>query len=300
MYTPRDGTLASAFSDPLGPVWVGMQGVVDTLTQPAWPWPPPGPYDSSFDQFSWSGLLWGYPGYLGSMATIAVSLAPSLSDGLTKNFYCYAHGTANSLQNYAGDVQITAGGVAALLGNQGSPGFPFAVNPSYPYRFVFLDGCSTASDNQWRHAFGIMPIGPDGQAARPKLGPQAFVGWSTLKSAWLDGFTNATGNLDLNMSQAVQSAYTVTLQLFYSDWMNGEALLTCIRHATDTNRVPCALPIPKVDLITIGSPFASPSFTVTNKYTAYIYIFGHPDLTRGGLDSEADKVHQFDAPSNRH
>ena len=102
------------------------------------------------------------------------------------------------------------------------------------------------------------------------------------------------------MSQAVQSAYTATLQLFYSDWMNGNALLTCLQHATDTNRVPCALPTWMVKEFTIGAPFASPSFTVTNSYHANIYIYGHPGLTRNGLNSEADRYYQFDAPSNRH
>ena len=209
-----------------------------------------------------------------------------MSDGLTKNFYCYAHGTANSLQNYAGDVKITAGEVAALLGNQGL--VPGATIPSNPYRFVFLDGCSTASDEQWRHAFGIMSLGPVDSAARSMLGPQAFVGWSTLKSAWLDGFTNATGNLDLNMSQAVQSAYTATLQFFFSEWMNGKPLVTCITEASNPGVVQCPLPTYRTTTFTIRAPFTSSSFDVYNKYAAHIGIYGHPGLTRNGLDSTVD------------
>jgi hypothetical protein len=42
MYTPSDGTLASAFSDPLGPVWGGMQGVVDPLPSQCGPGRGPG------------------------------------------------------------------------------------------------------------------------------------------------------------------------------------------------------------------------------------------------------------------
>ena len=53
MYTPTDGTLADSFALN-GPVWIGMQGVVDTLTQPQWVWPYAW-YESSFDIFSLAG-----------------------------------------------------------------------------------------------------------------------------------------------------------------------------------------------------------------------------------------------------
>jgi hypothetical protein len=300
MYTPRDSTLADSFYH--GPVWIGMQGVVDTLTQPLWPWPSPGHYDSSFDWFTSPDHLWGYPGYAGSMATITGFLYPSMSDGLTKNFYCHAHGTANNLQNYAGDVQITAGVVAALLGNQGFPGFPFAVNPSYPYRFVFLDGCSTASDNQWRHAFGIMPLGPRGQAARSKLGAQAFVGWSAPVPDLLGGIPDK-GNIDVNESMALQSAYSATLQFFFSEWMNGKPLIECIMDASKPGPyVPCPLPSWGVNHITIGPPFASTSFEVNfndPRFVGKLWIYGHPGLTRNGLKPEIDySVPGIHAPGN--
>ena len=200
-------------------------------------------------------------------------------------------------QNKAGDVKITAGEVAALLGNQGL--VPGAVIPSNPYRFVFLDACSTASDEQWRHAFGIMSLGPVDSAARPMLGPQAFVGWSAPSPGWLDG-PDVNGIETVQQSMAVQSAYAATLLLFYSDWMNGNALLTCLQHATDTNRVSCPLPVPKIKEVTIGYPYISPPITVPNvKYPANICIYGHPGLTRSGLNSDKDDYRQFDARDNR-
>jgi hypothetical protein len=234
------------------------------------------------------------------MATIAVSLGPSLSDGLTKNFYCYAHGSPDTLCNAAGDVKITAGGVAALLGNR--TGFPGAVIPSNPYRFVFLDACSTARDNQWRHAFGIMSLGPADSAARSILGAQAFVGWSDEKSDWMGG-SEVPGDWTVNQSMALQSAYTATLQIFFSDWMNGTPLSLCIRHATDPSHVPCPLPIPAVSTFTIGPPYISDRFTVQNRrgrYGAQIWIYGHPGLTRSGLDSTtgADNPMWYSAPGN--
>ncbi|HEY9072978.1 MAG TPA: hypothetical protein VIN67_02495, partial [Desulfobaccales bacterium] len=304
MYTPKEGALEYSFSDPLGPVWVGMQSVVDTLTQPGWPWPDPGHYDSTFNWFTSPDHVLGKPGYITSMTTVTAFLFPSMSDGLTKNFYCYSHGGADGLSSFGRDVRITAGQVAALLGNQGLPGFPFATAPSYPYRFVFLDGCDTVSDNQWRHAFGIMPLGPPGQAGRPKLGPQALLGWQGMKGAWFDGIEYpGTQNLAIGQSLAVQSAYAATLQAFFADWMNGNSLLTCIMHASDPTRVQCPLPVPEVKQMTIKIPFANPSFTVDCRPApdhppARICVYGHAGLTRNGLIDISDSP-KYDAPGNR-
>ena len=231
------------------------------------------------------------------MATIAVSLGPSLSDGLTKNFYCYAHGSPNTLCNAAGDVRITVPQVAALLGN--GTGFPPGVMPRNPYRFVFLDACSTASDNQWRQAFGIMRFGPTDEAARPKLGAQALVGWTDLKADWMGGYYNQDGSLDVNKSESLQSAYTTTLQFFFFEWMNGQSLLTCIAEASNPTRTQCPLPAWTVTTITIKRPFTSSNFTDSNPYKGKIAIYGHPGLTRDGLNSDDDSLTWYDASGNR-
>ncbi len=281
MYTPMTFALLDSFYH--GPVWVGMQGVVDLLTQPGWPW---SSYASSFDRFTWPGDIWGYPGYVTSMTTITGSLYPSLTDGETKNLYCYGHGTPNWLGNAMGDVYIRADEVAARLGNhfhtQGGP------IPAKPYRFVFLDACDTASDNQWRDAFGIMSLRPGDQAGREKLGPQAFVGWAHGKTGCLSEMYDTNGNLDLNKTRAAESAYTATLCGFYLAWMNGATLYQCINLASDPTAVPYPLPVPSIKRFTIGPPFANPSFIVINSYPSPIYIVGHSGLTRSGLVRDQD------------
>ena len=300
MYTPTNSTLADTF-DCGGPVWCGMQGVVDTLMQPTYVWPYTW-YQSSFDFFtSWDHLL-GYPGYVRS-PTIAASLLVSLSDGSTKNFYCYAHGSTNGLADGGGGVVITPGMVASpiCLDNHADP--LGGIDPSYPYRFVFLDACSTAKDNRWRQAFGILTLrGLTDQAARSRLGPQAFVGWSDEIPDWLAGYRNVNG-LDVNKSKAIQSAYTATLLLFFSEWMNGKSLWTCIAKASNPNYAQLPLPSRRFREYTIGPPYTTPygitSFTVPGETKAYIWIYGHPGLTRNGLDPQTDGATSYDAPNNR-
>jgi hypothetical protein len=289
VYTPTNTDLTSAFSLG-GEVWTGMQGVVDTLTQPNWVW---NVYDSTFDDFTWSGAVWGYPGYITSQATLTNALYPSLSDGLTKNFYCYAHGTSDSLGTYTGDVRIKASDVAQILGNHYTPPDPKkpgqgGLVPTLPYRFVFLDGCATASQPTWRRAFGIFPIWADDRAARYKLHEQAYVGWADLKAAQLDGVYGTNGVLNISEAKAEESAYTATLQWFFLDWMNGASLYQCIKNASDTNLAPCPFPVPGTTTYTIGYPFASPSFTLTNSHPSKIFVVGHSGLTRDGLQPGDD------------
>jgi len=297
MYTPPDNALTSAFSMD-GPVWVGMQGVVDILCQPSLLWQP---YGSSFDTYSCPSSPWGYPGYITSRATITNALYPSLADGLTKSFYCYAHGNSNWLGNAAGDVFMKPAEVARSLTNYyvdpnpRKPGQGGLV-PANPYRFVFLDGCATASANLWRRAFGIMPLWAADQAARQKLGAQAYVGWASASGGALSGLYFTNGVLDMAGSRAEESAYTATLQCFFFDWMNGASLYQCITNASDTNVFACPLQVEGVKTFTIGQPFTSTSFTVTNKYPSKIYVVGHSGLTKGGLRPEDDR--KLEAPKN--
>lgn len=305
MLTASDSRLAAEFSSSYGNVWIGMQGVVDTLTQPYWPWPW-GWYDSSFDRYTGWAPQSPYPGYVGSMATV-VPLLNSLSDGQTKNFYCYAHGSPDTLANDAEDVKLTARLVAEALVNTGIPEFPYVTKVNNPYRFVFLDACNTIVDHQWRHAFGISRMGPDNQAARPILGPQAFVGWKGMPVDWFAGYYNDgkfpdPGYLDVYKSKAVQSAYAATLQSFFSDWMNGQPLRSCIWRASNLNIVQCPLQTPRLDAIAIHAPFASPSFNydIPEKFrNCAIKLYGHPGLTRYGLDSSADNPTALEGAGNR-
>lgn len=294
MYSPTNSGLANSYS--YGAVAWGMQGVVDVLMQPSWPWDP---YVSSFNLYSWSGSL-GLPGYVTSRAAITNYLFPSMADSITKNFYCFAHGTSNSLAG-GGDACIRSWEVADLLGNHylapdpRKPG-QGGLSVSNPYRFVFLDGCSTASANNWRRAFGIMPIWADDQSRKYGLGEQAYVGWATKVTDWMGGYVATNGNMDVERSVAAASAYTATLQRFYLDWMNGASLYQCINDTSDTNVVACPLPVPSVTRITVGQPFTSSPFTWTNRWPSKIYVVGHSGLTRSGLLRDDDG--KYPPPSN--
>ncbi len=304
MYTPRDATLADSFSVG-GPVWVGMQSVVDTLTQPSWVWPVNTDYyESSFDVFTYWDRTLGYPGYVTRLLDTyqsAARLVASLGDNTTKNFYCYAHGSPNTLENYGGSIKIPAASVASILGN--SADTTSGILPGNPYRFVFLDGCKTAQDNQWRQAFGIQSLGPPGQAARPRLWPQAFVGYSADIPDLLGGYPGK-GNINVSQSTALQSAYMATLQFFFSEWMSGKPLLTCVMNAEkpDPPNRPCPLPSWGVNEITVGPPYSSTPFKVNfadNEFKGKLWIYGHPGLTRSGLDPQADSRTYRDADTNR-
>ena len=294
MYTPTNRALEREFSS--GVVWWGMQGVVDILMHPNMAWFDR--YESYFNEFS---APFGYPGYVTSRETITNYLYPTMATDLTKNFYCYAHGTSNAMANATGDVYMWASEVANLLGNHHVTPDPQkpgqgGLRVTYPYRFVFLDGCSTASANIWRRAFGIMPIWAPEQSARFQLGPQAFVGWATEKTGWMSGWYSINGVLDFEKSKSTADAYTATLQWFFYDWMSGATLAQCIRNASNTNLAPCPLPVPEVKTFAIEPPFTSISFTVTNQYPSKIYVVGRSGLTRYGHRAEHDRNYE---PPNR-
>jgi hypothetical protein len=178
---------------------------------------------------------------------------------------------------------MTAPEVAAALGNKFNAPWLCTTNP---YRIVFLDGCSTASGRDWRQAFGILPIWAAQQAARPQLGPQAYVGWAGIESAWLDSVPGYVVTVGTDLAVA----YTETLQRFYLDWMNGASLFQCIIDVTNNVNVDCPLPVYAVKTIVIVN------VTINNKYPSRIYVIGHSGLTVSGLNSGDD--HKFEAPVN--
>jgi hypothetical protein len=203
-----------------------------------------------------------------------------LGNGTTKNLYAYGHGTTNSLGTFASDVYISTKEVANVLAN--TYALKGGLVPTNPYRFVFLDGCSTAAGLEWRRAFGIMPFSATNQAARFKLGPQAFVGWADLKADHFGGRYDTNGAIVLQSSEIVATAYTETLQQFYLDWMNGSSLNQCIRNASNTNLVECPFPVPgNTNFWVNGTRF-------NLKYLSKIYVVGHSGLTVTGLISGED------------
>ena len=278
-YTCTNNAMTSLYYH--GPIWYGMQGVVDTLTMPEWPWDV---YYSYFDIFGWPTIFAGYPGYVtarsNGLSSVWGGLYPDLGNGTTKNLYAYGHGSKNSLGTKGPQAYITAWEVTNVLANV--YGSRVGLVPTNPYRFVFLDGCSTASDKDWRRAFGIMPYWATKQSVRYKLGPQAFVGWATTKSDYMGGSYDTNGVINLSDSEILATAYTDTLQWFYLDWMNGASLAQCITSASDTNLVACPLPVPQVTKFVVNSR------TFTNSWPSKIYVIGHSGLTVNGLTSQDD------------
>jgi hypothetical protein len=264
-----------------GSIWYGMQGVVDILTMPSWPWEV---YYSYFNVFGYPTIFAGYPGYVtarsNSVNSVWGGLYPDLGNGTTKNLYAYGHGNADYLGTFAPDVYIKAREVTNVLANTYAT--KGGLVPTNPYRFVFLDGCSTASGLDWRRAFGIMPYSATNQAARFKLGPQAFVGWAGLKSDHFGGRYDTNGAIVLQSSEVVATAYTETLQQFFLDWMNGASLAQCIRNASNTNLIECPLPVPGITNFTVNGT----SFSL--KYPSKIYVVGHSGLTVTGLITADD------------
>jgi hypothetical protein len=167
-----------------------------------------------------------------------------------------------------------------------------------PYRFVFLDGCSTASTPEWREAFGIFPIWATNSAARYKLGPQAFVGWGKEFTGWL----NPT--VDTTETENVALAYTEALNDMYELWLNKYPLAECINSASVQQPNIAPFPVPSsVKFYHIsgeagfnGAPYEYyiPS---TNVITSPIYVIGHSGLTRDSVNPNFDN--QYVSPIDK-
>ncbi|MGP8200376.1 MAG: hypothetical protein ACLQU4_12845 [Limisphaerales bacterium] len=296
MYTPTNGAMAHEFDDDNGNddgvVWLGMQFVVDTLLTPQEvDGGSPNNYNSSFDNYTGegnnthgNGSSEGWPGYINSRSMVINSLYPCMADGATKNFFCQSHGDNNRLCDYANDTFMTATEVANLLGNHyHSRG---GLNTQNPYRFVFLEGCATASAKDWRRAFGIFPLDAPNQAGLNNVGPQAYVGWAQDHAGWI-GWPS-----DNNESQNLASAWTETLADFYGLWNQVVPLAQCIAAASTpaANMIP--LPVPQNKNVTIHgqnpSTLQNYSYTYTNILTSPIYVVGHSGLTRSGVNTSLD------------
>jgi hypothetical protein len=304
MYTPANSAMTHEFdsdnNNDDGVVWIGMQNVVDTLLMPV---TADGGhddhYDSSFDNYTYegnnthgNGLSEGWPGYANSRSMITNSLFPSMADGTTKNFFCQSHGSSDRLCNYANDTFITVDEVANLLTNHyHAKGGLITKNP---YRFVFLEGCATASAKNWRRAFGVFPLDAPNQAGHNKVGPQAFVGYAADHAGWI-GWTS-----DDDEAQNISSAWTDTLADFYDDWMRGITLGQCIFNASASAPNHAPFPVPQNKNVKISGEnyedFEDYSYTFTGIETSKIYVVGHSGLTRGGLTTSQDGL--YPAPAS--
>jgi hypothetical protein len=268
MYSATNGNLSAAYARG-GAVWNGMQGVVDVLIADRFTWEH---YNSAFNRFL-PDLNNEYPGYLTSRAMVTNNLYPTLI--AAKQLYCYAHGSSNRMNNFAGDTYMTSGEIGGLLCNSRSNNVLIAQSP---YRFVFLDGCSSASTLDWQTAFGIAE---KTEVTRNKTGPQAYVGWARDHTAWMNGSSGDPSDL------AVAKAYTQTLLFFYTDWMTGTPLKECIDHASLslTGTAPFPVPENKNCLIILEG---GTTYYATNIGTSQIFIIGRPGLTVHRVEPRVD------------
>lgn len=131
MYTPRSGSLASAFAQN-EILWNTMLGVVDALTKPVWTYEVYNSYFNRYTHTSWQP----YPGYITSRSNVTAVLFPDLTNGVTKQIYWYAHGSGLKMFNASEDVYFTASEVGKLLGNIYKEKGGLVTKS--PYRFVFL------------------------------------------------------------------------------------------------------------------------------------------------------------------
>ncbi|HEV2330541.1 MAG TPA: immunoglobulin domain-containing protein [Verrucomicrobiae bacterium] len=296
VYTPPNGNFSAQFAD-YGAVWNGMQAVVDYLLTPTTH--ANGiidNYDSSFNFYTGednnnrgNGTSEGWPGYLTSQSEVTNWLYPTMANGSTKNFFAYAHGTANGIGSYNFSVTLFAPDIAGVLTNfYGSQ----IISVKNPYRFVFLDGCSTASTPEWREAFGIFPMWATNSAARYKLGQQAFVGWAKEVTGWLNPTVDTTETEDVGL------AYTEALNDMYELWLDKYALAVCVHSASVQQPNIAPFPVPSnVQSYHIsgeagadGQPY-NYYIPATNVITSPIYIIGHSGLTRYSVDANYEGLY---------
>jgi hypothetical protein len=271
MYTPTNNDLLFSYAEG-GIIWNGMQSVVNVLInhQLGFEFV----YESSFNRFP-PDLHGEYPGYVTSRAQITNTLYPTLTNRATKQFYCYSHGSSTQLSDTSNRVFITTAEVSKLLTNKMSG---TNLVTQHPYRFVFLDGCLTASTKEWAQAFGIYPLGDS--TARNRVGPQAFVGWEKECASWMGGFGDPAGDAD------IAQAYTRTLMDFYMDWMLKKPLAVCITNATKLSRDHVPFPVPGYEAFEVtisGQPYVFPKVG-----TSKICVEGSSGLKINGHDPAWD------------
>lgn len=258
-------------AQPFGTMWQCMQfGVVNPLMQPSLAYDV---YQSMFNEFT-AGLDFGYPGYLPDRATAVNYLLPDLALPNTRNFYYRGHSTPFMLSDgkppYPEKMMIDDGEIQAALGNTWSF---WKLKLEHPYRLVFLDSCHTASQNNWRKAFGIRAhIRPD---LIERVGPQAFVGWKGEPLAVIG---------DDNWRE-----YAKTETVFWTSWMLGWPLAKCIDFAADRNSLDpvteqrLKLPLPtaqNLDLYQEAEIITGDYHNLTCDWK--LRVWGYPGITRTG------------------
>jgi hypothetical protein len=221
-----------------------------------------------------------------------------MTNGATKNFFTYAHGSGSSVGSYTFNVTLFAAEVAGVLDNYYSGAK--IIKAKYPYRFVFLDGCATASTREWRQAFGIFPYWDTSSPARGKIGAQAYVGWANPVTGWL----NPASTTDSTTAENVAFACTEALDDMYELWMEQRPLSQCIDYVSSPKKNIAPFPVSGLknqaihiwgDFGIDGNPY---NYTIpaTNVTTSPIYIIGHSGLTRSSVNGLFDNLSKYNSP----
>ncbi len=258
-------------------------GVVDPLLTPSDPdFFNPNPYSSTFNDYT-SPDDNGNPGYISSQSFAISNLLVNLANSATRNFHYDGHGNAQAIGNGLGDkdpnlINIAAADVEGALQNFfGTKNGPHRKNP---YRFVFLDACDTADQTSWSRAFGIMDKITSDELANGSP-PQAFVGW-------------------VNESKGPETSdefydFASTYTLFYTAWVNGATLDSCIQEASSPNPFGDGSVILNFPLGQKYSwPFSWTWYTNPNNNQStwandfHIRVYGYTGITRTGYESGHD------------
>ena len=237
------------------------------------------PYTSTFNAWSALGTIPGNPGHLAYQSDCDALLAnlanTSMFGDLTKNFYYFGHASPNNLgtKDY---LFFNTKDVADRLENHDftyyGPGrhTPGKHRFGQAYRLVFLDGCATAMDADWAHAFGVYDRITTKQLANWPEQVQAFVGWDNLKKA------PGSGN-NFNMA----NCYSV----FWSAWQSGLPLDRCIWFASQDH------PPAPLNFMDLSNYNFGPRYQHWNAYYRWKYgltgdarikLYGYAGITRTG------------------
>jgi hypothetical protein len=152
--------------------------------------------------------------YMGDSVT-RTQLLSYLGDLGYRNFYFFGHGSANSFGGGTSLIPtITANDLQPVLRNLivGNMGANY-----HPYRFVFIDGCSTGKGTMCEK-FGV----PSGTLNN------AFFGTAGVRSRAYLGFT---GSVPFDPSQ--WDWRSIMLGYFFGDWVSRKPLWVCVSNAVN-------------------------------------------------------------------
>jgi hypothetical protein len=175
-------------------------------------------HDSDIRNIYYNGH--GSPTLIGGDLNTYTNVYTTNADG-TVSIEQEISGSTIDKTNGISTAYLTSAYVKSLVYKPNVPGIP-----AHPYRFAFLDGCSTAKTWDWSVAFGIGKVQTNNigyytnAIRRPYTRPGAYVGWA------------------VDVGGGKEWGTTQTYSFFRSQWMlewgyQGRPLLESLRYAND-------------------------------------------------------------------